>query len=68
MNPLHLREIFLILHNVDLADLVGAGIIDSEDNTIQWKRFNNNLTSFVLRLGPGRLLALTELIEGRMGK
>lgn len=58
------RNTFAILHNVDMEDLEDAGLISRGDND-KWTRFNNNLTTFVLKLGDERLGALYRLVESR---
>lgn len=61
------RETFAILHNLAMWDLEDAGIISKGDDD-KWKRFNNDLTTFVLKLDDARLDALFGLVEDRMPK
>lgn len=58
------REIFNILHNTDLSELEQAGVITpGARGGSDWTRFNNNLTTFVLKLPPNRLAALHDLVR-----
>lgn len=60
-NPIDkFRNTFAILHNLGYDEL--AGIVTSEAS---WTRFNNNLTTFVLKLDDERLGALYRLVESR---
>lgn len=66
MHPAALREQFAILHNLNLWDLENADIITpGAKGGSDWKRFNNDLTTFVLKLPPDRLARLAALIESR---
>lgn len=58
------RNMFAILHNVAMWDLENAGIIRKGDEP-KWKRFNNDLTTFVLKLDDARLDALCALVQSR---
>lgn len=54
------RNMFAILHNLDRDEL--AGIVTDDSG---WKRFNTNLTTFVLKLDDARLDALYALVQER---
>lgn len=58
------RNMFAILHNLGRMDLEEAGLIASLDDD-KWKRFNTNLTTFVLKLDDARLDALYALVQER---
>jgi len=62
MTPKSFRTMFAVLHNLDLAQLVDAGVIDGI-NPVQWTRFNSDLTTFVLKLPEDRLAKLLELVK-----
>jgi hypothetical protein len=61
VTPKQFRTLFAILHNIELAQLVNAGIINGD--TASWKRFNDNLTTFVLKLSDDHLERLVELVH-----
>lgn len=66
MDASALREQFSILHNLNLWDLEKAGVITpGAKGGSDWKRFNNDLTTFVLKLPADRLAKLATLIESR---
>ncbi|TPK59066.1 MULTISPECIES: hypothetical protein [unclassified Mesorhizobium] len=66
MTPLSFREVFVIIHNLDLSDLEQAGVIKPGANGgSDWKRFNNDIGTFVLKLPSERLDKLVGLIEAR---
>jgi len=66
MNALSFREVFHIVHNLDLSDLEQAGVINPGDNGgSDWNRFNNDFGTFVLKLPSDRLDRLVGLIEAR---
>lgn len=58
------RNAFAILHNIDRSELEDAGIILRRNDTA-WTRFNNNLTTFVLKLDDDKLDALYALVQAR---
>src|SRR5690349_6215797 len=58
------RNVFAILHNVAMWDLEDAGIIRKGDED-KWKRFNRDLTTFVLKLDDARLGALYALVQSK---
>lgn len=63
------REMFEVLHNIDLADLETAGVI--KPNAVggsDWSRFNDDLTTFVLKLPAERVEALAKLVESRLAR
>lgn len=62
--PNAFRNMFAILHNVAMWDLEDAGIIRKGDED-KWKRFNRDLTTFVLKLDDARLDALYALVQSR---
>jgi hypothetical protein len=61
------RNTFAILHNLSLYELNEAGIITGVNalNNKQWDRFNDDLTTFVLKLDDARLDALYALVQSR---
>lgn len=64
MNATALRNQFAILHNLNLWDLEDAGVITPNANGgSDWKRFNSDLTTFVLKLPEDRLEKLATLLE-----
>jgi hypothetical protein len=67
MNPVSFRLMFAVLHNIPLWDLEEAGVITpGAKGGSDWKRFNNDLTSFVLKLPSERLEKLWRLVDGKM--
>lgn len=58
------RNTFAILHNIAMWDLENAGIIRKDDES-KWRRFNDDLTTFVLKLDDARLDALYALVQAR---
>lgn len=67
MSPTALREQFFILHNLNRWDLEEAGVITpGARGGSDWTRFNNNLTTFVLKLPEDRLAKFAALIERRL--
>lgn len=58
------RNMFAILHNVAMWDLEETGVIKKGDEA-KWKRFNNDLTTFVLKLDDPKLDALYALVQAR---
>lgn len=54
------RNTFAILHNLGREEL--AGIVTSDTS---WTRFNNDLTTFVLKLDDAKLDALYALVRSR---
>ncbi|MGX5827397.1 hypothetical protein [Mesorhizobium sp. 43Arga] len=66
MSALSFREVFSIIHNLDLSDLEQAGVINpGTDGGSDWRRFNNDIGTFVLKLPSDRLDKLVGLIEAR---
>lgn len=62
MDAASFRDMFETLHNMDLWTLEEAGIITpGAKGGSDWTRFNNNLTTFVLKLPPDRLASLAAL-------
>ncbi|TPN26593.1 hypothetical protein FKO01_25285 [Mesorhizobium sp. B2-3-3] len=69
MTPLGFHEVFAIIHNLDLSDLEQAGVIAPGANGgSDWKRFNSDFGTFVLKLPSDRLDKLIELIATRRPK
>lgn len=67
MNADQFRDVFYVLHNIGRDDLEQAGIIvPSAKGGSDWTRFNEDLTTFVLKLRQENLEALYELVRGRM--
>ena len=61
------RNTFAILHNLDLYALNGAGVIGNNNprDNKDWDRFNDDLTTFVLKLDDARLDALYALVQSK---
>ncbi|ETA72304.1 hypothetical protein HKB47_22785 [Mesorhizobium japonicum] len=69
MNALSFRDVFSIVHNLDLSDLEQAGVINPGANCgSDWRRFNDDFGTFVLKLPSARLDKLIGLIEARRPK
>lgn len=62
MTPKSFRTLFAVLHNLELSQLVDAGVIVGI-NPVLWARFNSDLTIFVLKLPEDRLEKLLELVK-----
>ncbi|TPK42271.1 MULTISPECIES: hypothetical protein [unclassified Mesorhizobium] len=66
MTPISFREVFVIIHNLDQSDLEQAGVINPGANGgSDWRRFNSDFGTFVLKLPSERLDKLVGLIEAR---
>lgn len=66
MDRASFRDMFHILHNIDLSDLEQVGAITpGARGGSDWRRFNGDLTTFVLKLPADRLERLVALIESR---
>lgn len=64
MNAKQFRTMFSILHNTDLDTLEQAGVITpGAKGGSDWTRFNNDLTTFVLKLPDDRVAKLAALVE-----
>lgn len=64
MNATKFRTLFEILHNVDLDALEQAGVVTpGAKGGSDWKRFNSDLTTFVLKLPADRLAKLAAMVE-----
>lgn len=62
LTPKLFRELFARLHNVNRWDLEAAGMVkEGPAGQVQWKRFNTDLTRFVLKLPEEKLPALMKL-------
>jgi hypothetical protein len=62
MTPIEFRRMFETLHNMDLDTLETAGVIaPNARGGSDWTRFNNDLTTFVLKLPADRLERLAAL-------
>lgn len=61
------RNMFAILHNCGLAELNDAGVIGNNNprDNKDWDRFNDDLTTFVLKLDDARLDALYALVQSK---
>jgi hypothetical protein len=67
MNAEQFKDIFHVLHNTDEMDLVAAGVIVKGANGgSDWKRFNDDLTTFILKLRQENLEALFVLVRSKM--
>ena len=63
----HFFETFRVLHNLNLWDLEEAGVITpGAKGGSDWKRFNGDLTTFILKLPAARVEKLFLLIESRL--
>lgn len=67
MDAVLFRDIFTVLHNINMWDLENAGIISKGDED-KWSRFNRDLTTFVLKLDAARLRSLLLLVESHLPK
>lgn len=64
MNATKFRTLFEILHNMDLDTLEQAGVITpGAKGGSDWKRFNSDLTTFVLKLPADRVAKLAAMVE-----
>lgn len=67
MNAKQFRTLFMILHNTDRDALETSGIISQgRASDKDWSRFNNDLTTFVLKLSDDRVAKLAALVAGEM--
>lgn len=65
------RNVFAIMMNIDMDELVEAGIIrkgNIDEGGQSWTRFNDDPLRFVLKLDDNKLDALTSLVNSRMPK
>lgn len=71
MNAQQFRSRVASLHNIDLAELIEAGVIPADDGRVnsaaqrEWVKLNANPFAFLLKLDDERLEKLWELIEAR---
>jgi hypothetical protein len=64
MTPKQFRTLFAILHNLGLHELAEAGVIGLPENgSPDWLHFNNNVTTFVLKLPEDRFEKLVALVH-----
>ena len=67
MDPQTFRNLFGTLHDMNRWDLEEAGVIKAGAvGGSDWTRFNNNLTTFVLKLPQDRLAKLAALVTIKM--
>jgi hypothetical protein len=60
-------ETFRVLHNLNLWELEEAGVITpGAKGGSDWKRFNGDLTTFILKLPAARVEKLFLLVESRL--
>lgn len=65
MDAQKFRRMFHVLHNMDLDELLNAGVITpGARGGSDWVRFNTDLTTFVLKLPADRVEKLTALVFG----
>lgn len=64
MNVRSFRNAVAILHNLSLWELEEAGVI-ARGNSKAWSRFNDDITTFILKLGDKQLEALWGLVQAR---
>ncbi|TIL38549.1 hypothetical protein [Mesorhizobium sp.] len=64
------RDTFSVLHNLALWDLEDAGVIKpgAGGGGSSWTRFNDDLTTFVLKLPTDRLGKLFALVERKLAE
>jgi len=60
-----LRELMLATINLDLDELVGAGVIRDMEDMRAWHRWNHEPAMFVAKLDAVRLNALAALMHGK---
>jgi len=69
MTPRDFACMFGVLHNLSKWELEEAGVINPGANGgTDWTRFNNNLTTFVLKLSEERIERLLALLTTKMGE
>lgn len=67
MDPQTFRNLFGTLHDMNRWDLEEVGVIKAGAvGGSDWKRFNVNLTTFVLKLPQDRLAKLAALVTIKM--
>lgn len=67
MDATQFRTFFAVLHNTERSDLEQSGVIfGGGAGNKDWLRFNNDLTSFVLKLNDERVAKLAGLVEEGM--
>jgi hypothetical protein len=63
MNAAQFEDMFRRLHNMDRWTLEEAGLITpGPSGDTHWTRFNNNLTTFVLKLSDANIEKLMALV------
>ena len=68
MNERQFRNLFAILHSIDLCELEKAGVIKPGANGgSDWTRFKLDVGMFILKLDAERRAALLALCERRNG-
>ena len=66
MTGRELHRLFLALHNMDRWTLEDEGwITPGKSGDGKWTRFNNNLTTFVLKLSDADRDRLAEMVFGK---
>jgi len=71
MNAAQFRNILVTLMNIDMDELVSAGVIaegNFDNGGGSWRRFNDEPLIFVAKLDDTRLEALWKLVEARQPK
>ena len=67
MDAKQFRLMFAILHDTDLDTLETAGVITpGAKGGSDWRRFNSDLTTFVLKLPEDRVAKLAALVSAEM--
>lgn len=67
MDAKQFRTLFMVLHNTGRAELEQAGIIvPGAKGGSDWTRFNEDLTTFVLKLPDDHLAKLVGLVAAEM--
>lgn len=61
-----IRRFAFAAANIDRSELESYGVIEQHDDD-KWRRFNNNIDIFILKLSAHRLLSFTSLMNHKMG-
>lgn len=62
----NLKALAYATANTSLEDLMKAGVIPTGDNS-SWRRFNDNLDIFIIKLPAARLEAFADLMNRKAG-
>lgn len=61
-----LKELAYCAANTSMDELAGAGVIKHGDQS-SWRRFNDNLDIFIIKLPADRLAAFADLMNRKTG-